>query len=77
MVFPEPIKDSAFVRSKGRCECHRPSHGHTRRCTTRIWRRRNVHYHHVNAYGGDTLSNCEALCIKCHKLTRSYGRTKS
>jgi hypothetical protein len=76
MAFPEYVKDAAFRRSGRRCECRRPSHGHGRRCPTQIWRHRNVHYHHVNAYGEDILSNCEALCIKCHKLTHSYGRPK-
>ena len=76
MAFPESVKDAAYWRSGGRCECRRSSHGHGGRCWSRIWRHRNVHYHHINAYGDDTLSNCEALCINCHKLTRSYGRPK-
>lgn len=74
MAFPEDVKDAAFKRSRGRCECRRKSHSHGVRCNTTIWRHRNVHFHHINAYGDDILSNCEALCIKCHRLTRSYGR---
>ena len=33
--------------------------------------------HHKTAAasgGSDTLSNCEILCIPCHKNTRTYGR---
>jgi hypothetical protein len=76
MAFSESTKDAAFKRSRGRCECHRISHGHGRRCPATIWRHRNARYHHINAYGSDTLSNCEAICIKCHELTLSYGRPK-
>jgi 5-methylcytosine-specific restriction endonuclease McrA len=28
----------------------------------------------VATVGSDSLSNCEILCIKCHKNTRTYGR---
>ena len=75
--FSERVKDEAFRRSRGRCECRRVTHPHIGRCPTTIWRHHNVNYHHINSNGPDTLSNCEALCIKCHKRTRSYGRTKS
>ena len=76
--FPEPIKDAAFKRSKGRCECLRKTHKWHRvgRCKTTIGRRRNVNYHHIRAKGADTLANCEALCLRCHKKTRSYGRSE-
>lgn len=77
MAFSEYTKDIVFRESGGSCECRRLSHRHPwGRCRTTIWRHRNIHFHHINAYGDDTSSNCEALCIKCHKLTRSYGRQK-
>ena len=77
--FPETIKDAAFERSKGRCECRRKSHKWHKgpRCKTIIGRNRNVHYHHIRSKGPDTLGNCEALCIRCHRRTRSYGRSES
>ncbi|MGO8953044.1 MAG: HNH endonuclease [Rhodomicrobium sp.] len=37
----------------------------------------NTHFHHRHsdaAGGPDTLSNCVAMCIPCHKRTRTYGR---
>jgi 5-methylcytosine-specific restriction endonuclease McrA len=78
MAFPDSVKDAAFKRSGGRCECGRTSHPkHPRgRCPTAI-STQSVDYHHVRsrkAGGPDTLANCEALCRKCHKLTKSYGR---
>ena len=69
-------KDQAFARSGGRCECTRSSHtNHTGRCPTTI-RRHTAEYHHrvsESAGGGDGLSNCEALCVTCHRQTGSYG----
>lgn len=78
MAFPQSVKDAAFKRAGERCECDRKSHPkHPRgRCETAI-SRLSVDYHHVlsaKAGGPDTLANCEALCRRCHKLTRSYGR---
>ncbi len=76
MAFPESVKDAAFKRSGGRCECKRSSHSnHTSRCSTTITRH-SAEYHHVvseDAGGPDTLDNCEALCKTCHKQTGSYG----
>jgi len=74
MAFSESVKDEAFKRSGGRCECTRSSHdNHTGRCSTTITRH-TAEYHHVTAGGPDILSNCEALCKGCHKQTQSYGR---
>ena len=84
MPFPQSVKDRAFKRSGGRCECRRVSHDHRNRSRRRLTRcpttitSRNVQYHHVHAEslgGPDTLSNCEALCTPCHRGTRSYGRS--
>lgn len=77
MAFSESVKDDAFKRSGGRCECKRQSHTHhgAGRCNNTITRH-GAEYHHVVsqlAGGADTLANCEALCITCHKLTGSYG----
>ena len=76
MAFPDSVKDQAFQRSGGRCECRRETHGHYGRCSTTVTRH-GAQYHHIIAeskHGPDTLSNCEVLCVPCHKKTQSYGR---
>lgn len=75
MAFSESVKDAAFRRSGGQCECRRTTHGHSGRCQTKITRY-SAEYHHVvsqNAGGSDGLENCEALCVTCHTKTGSYG----
>ena len=73
MAFSDSVKDDAFKRSGGRCECTRSSHtNHTGRCTTSITRH-GAEYHHVDSGGSDALGNCEALCTTCHQQTGSYG----
>ncbi|MDR3667474.1 MAG: HNH endonuclease [Ignavibacteriaceae bacterium] len=76
MAFSQETKDKAYIRAGGKCECTRKvcSH-HTGRCNARL--ANDWHAHHITAVasdGPDSLSNCEALCIKCHKNTQSYGR---
>lgn len=81
MPFPQSVKDDALARSNGRCECKRQHHDrpdtphHGDRCDSPL--KGGYHFHHivaVEAGGKDILSNCEVLCIKCHELTRTYGR---
>lgn len=81
MAFPKSVKDAALLRSGGRCECRRKHTYDTNpphkggRCPQRI-RQGQWEAHHKTALasgGPDTLSNCEALCIRCHHLTGSYG----
>lgn len=76
MAFSERVKDDAFERSEGRCECKRSSHtNHTGHCPATITRH-GAKYHHtvsVKAGGPDTLSNCEALCPLCHTQTKTFG----
>lgn len=79
MPFSEIVKDQAFARSGGRCECTRQHTGqnaphHGGRCPNTFTRHGAWEAHHIAADGSDTLSNCEALCTTCHELTRSYGR---
>ena len=77
MPFSEETKQQAYRRAGGKCECTRQcSHHLGRRCnaplTTGNWEA-----HHVTAEsvgGSDGLSNCEALCVRCHKNTESFGR---
>ncbi|MFQ5574093.1 MAG: HNH endonuclease [Terriglobia bacterium] len=73
MTFPETVKDQAFARSGGRCECRRQharqnTPHHDSRCT-KLFARHGEQWeaHHIMTGGPDTLSNCEALCLACHK----------
>jgi 5-methylcytosine-specific restriction endonuclease McrA len=76
MAFPQDVKDRAYRRAGGKCECARTVCGHKGRCNASLadgW-----HAHHVtsqDAGGSDGIENCEALCIPCHKKTASYGRS--
>lgn len=82
MDFSEMTKDEAYKRAKGRCECTRQHQGKTNalhhggRCTKTFTRHGAWHAHHIIAVssgGSNNLSNCEVLCIECHKLTETYG----
>ncbi|MDD5589384.1 MAG: HNH endonuclease [Candidatus Nanoarchaeia archaeon] len=83
MAFSEETKNQAFTRSHGRCECTREHKGrkaphHGGQCELTFSRHGNWHAHHKTAEdsGGDNLlSNCEALCIPCHHLTKTYGNS--
>jgi 5-methylcytosine-specific restriction endonuclease McrA len=75
MAFPQSVIDDVWRRSGGRCECTRKSCGHIGRCNKPLTAN-NWDAHHktaVSAGGDDTLSNCEALCLPCHKNTGTYG----
>jgi 5-methylcytosine-specific restriction endonuclease McrA len=76
MAFSETTKQAAFNRAGGQCECRRLScnvHA-TLRCTTKLAGRWHAHHRTAVASGGDdSLNNCEALCIPCHKQTETYG----
>lgn len=85
MSFPDKIIEQAWERANGRCECERKTCGHTYKCNRQLSRNARGdddspygwEAHHKTAVenGGDnSLSNCEILCIKCHKNTRSYGK---
>ncbi len=75
MALPDNELNALWRRAGGRCEC-------TENCHTR-WNRCNLplqagqwHVHHVvsvEAGGADTAANTKALCIPCHRNTRSYG----
>lgn len=79
MAFTEQTKDEAYKRSGGRCECDRehpwvqgaPHHGG--RCPTKVTRH-GAEYHHKTAVasgGSDYLSNCQVLCLTCHRLVHA------
>lgn len=81
MGFSDEVVAEAWQRSGGRCECKRKSDGHVGRCNYRlVWGARGMdkvlaswEAHHVTAGGRDTVSNCEILCMPCHKKTATYG----
>ena len=84
MAFPKTVVDDAWKRSGGKCECTRTSHGHSARCGKNLcyenrgkdgaWGAWEAHHRVSVASGGrDILSNCEMLCLDCHKKTRTYG----
>lgn len=75
MAFAQETKDQAYNRAGGKCECRRQvCLHHSGRCNAELsgwW-----HAHHItsqSAGGSDELSNCEAVCVTCHKNTESYG----
>lgn len=85
MAFSNETIVKAWNRANGHCECERATCGHARKCNKQLSRYArgddNSPYgweaHHKTAVsngGQDTLSNCEILCMECHKNTRSYGR---
>lgn len=78
--FPDSVVEEAWQRSGGKCECTRTTHGHHGRCNATLYKSRRGYEgyggweaHHINANGPATLSNCEILCIECHKKTQTYG----
>ncbi len=84
MAFSEETVAQAWKRAGGRCECRRRGCGHGVRCNKDlVWKNRGRdrergawEAHHilsVRAGGSDALSNCEIICVACHKNTRSYG----
>lgn len=85
MAFSRNVVLEAWERSGGRCECCRKTCGHLSRCNKKLkWEDRGdddssygweAHHKTAVASGGkDIASNCEILCIPCHKNTGSYGR---
>ena len=84
-TFPKEVLSKALERAGGRCECQRTNkdcvkkHDYTR-CYASGFTLNNqgtkwqAHHKTSQAAGGeDTLSNCEILCLDCHKATRTYG----
>lgn len=84
-TFPEEELKKALKKADGRCECTRTnedcvSRHDYRRCSASGFTMKNHktrwHAHHRTAQakgGKDIASNCEILCIPCHKATRTYG----
>lgn len=85
MAFSDTTVKAAFSRADGRCECSRKTCGHLSKCGKKLnWTNRGKDYasggweaHHITAVssgGSDSLSNCQILCMNCHKNTKSFGR---
>jgi 5-methylcytosine-specific restriction endonuclease McrA len=77
MAFSEATKAAALARAGYRCECRRLCSHHYGRCNA-LLAAGNYEIHHKTsqlAGGSDTLDNAEALCIRCHQNTGSYGRS--
>jgi hypothetical protein len=82
MPFSDSIIKQAWKRAGGMCECKRLSHGHQNmRCSQELafynqcgkgidaWEA-----YHLDPSGGDILTNCEILCLKCLKKIRSFSQ---
>ena len=81
MPISEPMKEQAFIRSGGRCECSGQHPGATEaphnggRCPVtfrrhgRAWEARHSLAEQLD--GLSTLSNCEINCLACYRLNLS------
>lgn len=84
-TFPEEEVKKALANAGGRCECTRtnldclrkhyrdrcPESGFTMENRGTRW---EAHHRTSQAAGGeDVASNCEILCLDCHRATRTYG----
>ncbi len=85
-TFPKSEVEKALASAGNRCECEKTNEDclkrHDRvRCSvsnltmgSRGTRWQTHHRTSQNAGGKDIASNCQILCIPCHKTTRTYGR---
>ena len=84
-TFPEEELKKALANAGYRCECRRTNedclkrHRYVRCPVSDLtvgnqgtkWQ---AHHKTAQAIGGkDIASNCEILCIPCHKATRTFG----
>lgn len=76
MAFSEETKNKAYQRAGGKCECTmKCSHHSVSRCDAQL--RGEWHAHHrtaIAAGGDDSLGNCIAMCVTCHRNTGTYGQ---
>jgi len=74
MAVSEETRKALYQRAGGRCECTMRVCDHHRagyRCPHALnpgWEA-----HHRTAGGPDNLGNLIAMCVTCHKNTRTYG----
>ena len=77
MAFSQKVKDAAYRRAGGRCECTMMvcAH-HTGRCNAALQVGWHAHRRTTGlAEDGDTLRNCVAMCATCHRNAPSYSRS--
>jgi hypothetical protein len=75
VAFPKEVIAQAWERSGGQCECTKRTHRHfyTPCGKSLRWNLRGEigegswEARHVNMLDGDTLANCEILCMECHE----------
>ncbi|MDP4219456.1 MAG: hypothetical protein Q8916_02720 [Bacteroidota bacterium] len=74
MEFTQAIKNQAFTRSRGKCECQRTTHGHAGRCNAKLAGDWHVHSK-ISLRSKDdlSLSNSEVLCGACHRARQLLG----
>jgi len=73
MAVSDETRKNLYRRAGGQCECTMKCSHHTgKRCPHKLnpgWEA-----HHRTAGGPDNLGNLIAICVTCHKNTRTYGR---
>lgn len=74
-MVSQDTRKKLYTRAGGRCECTMQvcTH-HTGRCPHKLnpgWEA-----HHRSRDGGDNLGNLIAMCVTCHKNTRTYGKPR-
>jgi len=72
MSISQATRQALYARANGQCECMMQcGHHASRRCSHKLnpgWET------HRRVAGGDyTLGNLTAMCVTCHKNTRTYG----
>jgi hypothetical protein len=75
MTVSTDTRQRLYQRAGGRCECTMSVCSH-HKAGTRCPHKLNPGWeaHHRSASGPDNLGNLIAMCVTCHKNTRTYGR---
>jgi hypothetical protein len=76
MGFTKGVKDEAFQRAGGRCECTHAGHGHFGRCEATVTRHSaQFASRQVKAEEPKyTATFCEVLCVFCARQLASNSR---
>lgn len=75
MAISQETRRQLNSRAGGRCECSMrvcSHHNAGTRCPHKL--NQGWEAHHRTAGGPDTLGNLTAMCVTCHKNTRTYGK---
>ena len=77
MTFRDKVVRDVWEIHPGRCACYDTTHSHLGICYKPIiWENRGKEVegaweaHHILSDGPDTHTNCEILCLGCHKLIK-------